>query len=495
MKPDIAKLRQTILQLAVEGKLVPQDPSDEPAGELLRRIHAEKLTKASAHKIKSLPGIANDEMPFQLPVNWEWTRLGEVTTAINDGTHKTPKYEETGVKFLSIRNITKGYIDLENVKYISRNEHEELIRRCNPQRGDILFCRIGTLGHSKVIDVDEEFSIFVSLGLIKVPTQINEYYLEKVLNSPYMYEVFKKVRVGGLHTNKLNLRDMPMLPVALPPIAEQQRIVAKVDELMAMCDELEGKVDNFLGTLFKLRQTILQLALEGKLVPQDPADEVASEFLKQINTAKQKLLEQGIISKSKLLPAVSDTEKPFTVPDTWVWVHGQEVIELVRGVTYDKSEVKSEPSDGCVGLLRAGNVSQKGILDFDKLLYVPNRYVNDNQLIRKDDIMLVMSSGSKSHVGKAARSLKDTSYTFGTFNAVVRPILVAPRYMGYYFLSRLYRQQIEEFGRGVNIINLNKGKIDQLVLPLPPVKEQERIVARLDELMVLCDKLESKLKI
>ena len=203
------QLKNSILQMAVQGKLVPQNPDDEPASVLLQRIKAEKEELIKAGKIKkdkksaeifrgathNLPYAyceqigkeirdISDEIPFDIPDSWEWVRLGTLAQLISDGTHKTPHYVDNGIPFLSVQNISKGYFDLTKLKYISEEEHKKLIERVKPQRDDILICRIGTLGKAIKITVDFEFSIFVSLGLIRlVDAQIIDYLITAV-NSP-----------------------------------------------------------------------------------------------------------------------------------------------------------------------------------------------------------------------------------------------------------------------------------------------------------------------
>ncbi len=211
----IKKLRELILELAVRGKLVPQDPSDEPASELLKRIAAEKAELVKLGKIKKqkpLPEISEDEKPFELPVGWEWVRLGDLTSKITDGVHHTPKYLNEGVAFISVKDIDGNKISFNNCKFISREQHEEINQRCNPEKGDLLICRIGTLGRVTIVDTDRPFSLFVSVGLIK--TLLNAFsvdYLHKAFYSPCLLSQMEEIKVGGSHTNKLNLGDIPNL--------------------------------------------------------------------------------------------------------------------------------------------------------------------------------------------------------------------------------------------------------------------------------------------
>lgn len=244
---DIQGLKNKILQLAIQGKLVDQDPNDEPASVLLERIKKERdrlVKEGKIRKQKPLPKITDEEKPFDIPESWEWVRLGNLCKLITDGTHKTPKYVEKGVPFLSVKNISKGYLDKTDVKYITPEEHEEICKRGRPELGDILFCRIGTLGRALLLREEYEFSIFVSLGLIKLIEKSIGNYIELVMNSPEFYRQIEEVKVGGSHTEKINLRDVPNFLIPLPPLEEQKRIVEKVDAIMNMLDELESQLSD-----------------------------------------------------------------------------------------------------------------------------------------------------------------------------------------------------------------------------------------------------------
>ena len=244
---NIFNIKNKVLQLAIQGKLVEQCEDDEPASVLLERIKVEKeqlIKDKIIKKEKPLPEISNEEKCFTLPKGWEWCRLGDICKQITDGAHKTPTYVEKGIPFLSIKDISKGYIDFSNTKFITEEEHERLIKRCNPQNGDLLFCRIGTLGKFKVIDVNEQFSIFVSVGLIKPFKYIQAKYLEILLNSPMLYGQYDKIKVVGSHTSKLNLGDIPKLLITIPPLEEQKRIIVKVNLIMDYLDKLQQEIES-----------------------------------------------------------------------------------------------------------------------------------------------------------------------------------------------------------------------------------------------------------
>lgn len=259
---SIDALKQTLLQLAVMGKLAPQDPNDEPASELLNRIQAEKaklIEEGRIKKEKQLAPITADEQPFEVPPGWEWSSVYTLTLLITDGTHHTPKYQDSGIPFISVKDINGRTVSFDDCKYISQQEHEDINARCNPERDDILLCRIGTLGRPTIVDTDRAFSLFVSVGLLKLPKSVNfSRYLHVALSSPLMYLQYNQIKAGGSHTNKLNLGDIPRLIVPIPPLVEQQRIVAKVDELMTLCDQLKSR----LTEAGRLQQTLADVLVE-----------------------------------------------------------------------------------------------------------------------------------------------------------------------------------------------------------------------------------------
>ena len=238
--PD--KLRKSILQQAVQGKLTERDPADEPASELLRRIKAEKEALIKSGKIKKekpLPAITDNEKPFDIPDTWEWVRLGDLANKFTDGTHSTPKYTQTGIPFLSVKDMSKGYLDFTNTKFISREEHEVLYKRCNPEKGDLLITKVGTTGVPVIVNTDKQFSLFVSVALMKFSQQyLSVAFLSNMINSPLVQEQAKE-NTRGVGNKNWVLDDIRNTIIPLPPLNEQKRIVKRVEELLALCDELK----------------------------------------------------------------------------------------------------------------------------------------------------------------------------------------------------------------------------------------------------------------
>lgn len=235
------QIKKSVLQYAIQGKLTAQDPSDEPASKLLKRIQAEKKQLIKEKKIPKenpLPPITEEEIPFDIPESWEWVRLGEVTKKLTDGTHHTPKYTESGVHFLSVKDMSGGYLDFSNTRFISKEEHDVLFKRCNPEKGDLLLTKVGTTGIPVIVDTDKEFSLFVSVALIKFNSDcINSKFLVHLINSP-LVQIQCTNSTKGVGNKNWVMRDIANTIIALPPLAEQERIVAKVEEVLGVCEGL-----------------------------------------------------------------------------------------------------------------------------------------------------------------------------------------------------------------------------------------------------------------
>ena len=259
----IGELKNAILSLAVKGKLVPQDDSDEPASMLLERIKEEKDRLVKEKKIKkekALPKISEDEIPYELPNGWEWVRFSQVLD-VRDGTHDTPKYVEKGIPLITSKNINGKDIDFSNVKYISKEDHEEISKRSQVDDGDILFAMIGSIGNPVIVKKHRDFSI-KNVALFK-------YYNNDVVLNTYLYyylllhQSYMKEKASGAVQSFVSLKFLRTYEFALPPLNEQKRIVEKVDRLMKVCDELELRIEESKKYSEKLMESILKESLKA----------------------------------------------------------------------------------------------------------------------------------------------------------------------------------------------------------------------------------------
>ncbi len=507
----IRKLRELILELAVRGKLVPQDANDEPASELLKRIQIEKAKLIAEGKIKNkspsvpllqsgkttasvphfakggLGGISEDEMPYLLPQGWEWVRLPEVYYSISP----------SGSKLLSsaIKDTGKVPVVDQGKSYIAgyTDEISLLIKLPGPV---IVFGDHTT--ERKYID----FDFVAGADGVKIlrPVFQDERFFIRQLESYSLEE-----RGYARHFKVLN-----DCLYALPPLAEQHRIVAKVDELMVLCDQLETQhnnaaeaheklVSHLLATLTQsqsaadfsanwqriaahfdtlftteisidaLKQTLLQLAVMGKLVPQDTKDEPASELLKRIQAEKAKLIVEGKIKKDKPLPAITDGEKPYELPQGWKWVRLQEIIKMSSGDGLTSEQMSKNGNIPVFG----GN----GITGF-----------HSEQNIDKPTLVI-------GRVGFYCGSVYLTpSQAWITDNALV--VTFSEQYIWINFLYWLLRATNLKENESATAQPLVTGrKIYPLVVGLPPLEEQRRIVAKVDELMALCEQMKTRLTV
>ena len=534
----IKKLRELILELAVRGKLVPQNPDDEPASKLLERIAAEKARLIKEKKIKKtrpLMGITSEDELFVLPDGWAFSRLGEITKQVTDGVHHTPRYLESGIPFISVKDIDGKRISFSDCKYISPEQHRDINSRCNPEKGDLLICRIGTLGRVTIVNTSQPFSIFVSVGLIKFfQADYLPEFSHLVLSSPFLTNQYDEIKAGGSHTNKLNLGDIPKLILPVCPISEQHRIVAKVDELMALCDQIEQQteaslsahttlVENLLATLTssanaeelehnwqrivshfttlftteasidQLKQTILQLAVMGKLVPQDPNDEPAAKLLERIAAEKAQLVKEGKIKKQKPLPPIGEDDKSFVLPNGWSLVRlGNLTSKMGSGSTPRGG--KSAYVDNGIPFLRSQNVWNDG-LDLSDIAYITaeTHAKMENTKVLPGDVLLNITGASLGRTIIFPADLKEANVSqHVTIIRLLESEMVT--FVHTALLSPMVQSLVWGRQVGMAIEGLSKKVLECFEFPVPPLAEQKRIVAKVDQLMTLCDQIKTHLQ-
>ncbi|MFU0886927.1 restriction endonuclease subunit S [Kluyvera sichuanensis] len=527
----IKKLRELILELAVRGKLVPQDSNDEPASELLKRIAAEKAELVKQGKIKKqkpLPEISEEEKSFELPVGWEWARLVEIYD-VRDGTHDTPKYQPGGYPLVTSKNLSSGKLNFDDIKYISKEAHEKIKERSFVEFNDILFAMIGSIGNPAIVDTQNEFSI-KNVALFKYyrkDLSVPEY-LRCVLESLSL--VLRNISSGGVQPF-VSLSTLRNTVMALPPLAEQYRIIIKLTALMSLCDQLEqhsltsldahqqlvetllttltdsqnadelaenwARISEHFDTLFTteasidaLKQTILQLAVMGKLVPQDPNDEPASELLKRIAQEKAQLVKDGKIKKQKPLPPISDEEKPFVTPNNWEWVRFGEIGEIKGGGTPSKNNSAFWEGD-------IPWVSPKDM----KVDYISKSELSISQdavqnssvtLISEESLLFVVRGMILAHTFPVAIAKKEV-----TINQDMKAIstdLYHPDFLIKMMQACSIRvlSLVDRSSHGT--CKLISDKLFSLVLPLPPLKEQLRISSEVDSFINNCEKLKKIIK-
>ncbi|MBC3977403.1 restriction endonuclease subunit S [Morganella morganii] len=531
----IKKLRELILELAVRGKLVPQDPNDEPASELLKRIAAEKAELVKQGKIKKqkpLPEISEDEKPFELPVGWEWTTLSEIAT-INPKIEVTD--DEQDISFVPMPCISTRF----------DGAHDQEIKSWGKVKKGYTHFADGDIAIAKITPCFENSKAVIFKGLKggvgvgttelhvarPISSELNLQYILLNIKSPHYLSMGESMMTGSAGQKRVPRNFFENYPLPFPPIAEQIRIVETFSQLMTICDQLEqqslssldahqqlvktllatltdsqnaeelaenwARISQYFGTLFTneasidaLKQTILQLAVMGKLVPQDPNDEPASELLKRIEQEKAQLVKEGKIKKQKPLPPVSDEEKPFELPVGWGWVRLGDIGTISGGGTPSKNNEEYwlgdipwlSPKDMKVDYISTAefNISE---------LAVANSSV---RIIPNNSILFVVRGMILAHSFPVAINKKEV-----TINQDMKSITSHLFNMDFLLnlmkgMSRNVLSLVDRSSHGT--CKLVSEKLFNLQIPLPPLSEQSRINNRIEELVSLCDTLKSRLQ-
>ncbi|EOL8970178.1 restriction endonuclease subunit S [Cronobacter dublinensis] len=529
----IKKLRELILELAVRGKLVPQDPNDEPASELLKRIAAEKAELVKQGKIKKqkpLPEISEDEKPFELPEGWEWVRLIELGSwAIGSGFPTSIQ----GITSEDILMCKVSDMNLQgNEKYIKAtnntiSEESAIQRKINvSEPGTVIFPKIGgAIATNKRRILVKKTAIDNNCLGIRPFQQINLEWFFLILNAIDMAKY-----QSGTSVPAINQSVIGNIVIALPSEYMQARIVAKVEELMSLCDQLEqhsltsldahqqlvetllatltdsqnaeelaenwARISLRFNTLFTtessidaLKQTILQLAVMGKLVPQDPNDEPASELLKRIEQEKAQLVKEGKIKKQKPLPPVSDQEKPFELPQGWEWCRLPDLGELSRGKS--KHRPRNDPAlyvDGKYPLVQTGDVSRSnGTIKTFTALY-NELGVKQSRLWPKGTLCITIAANiADSGILEFDACFPDSVVGYSPFISEI-PV----EYFD--FFMRTIKSSLEKYAPSTAQKNINLDILSQVFVPCPPLNEFERVVRKVEALFSLLDLLKSRLQ-
>ena len=488
------QLKNSILQEAIEGRLVPQDPNDEPASILLERIREEKrrLVKEGKLKKKDLEEkpIQEDEIPFDIPESWEWVRLSSLSSAIHYG--YTASASPTGnSKLLRITDIQNDKVDWKSVPFCSIKEKD--LGTYQLKNRDILIARTGgTIGKTYIVRQLEEVAVFASYLIRVIPLQeVNEEFLKLFMMTPCYWTQLIDASSGTGQPN-VNGQSLSKLILPIPPKEEQARILAKIEELLPKVEEY-GQAQDALDKLNaelpeRLKKSILQEAISGRLVPQDPNDEPASILLDKIRAEKAKLVKERKLKKKDLEETpISEDEIPFDIPESWEWCRMSNLSILISGTSYKKDDVCSNG----IRILRGGNIQNDRLVLNDDDVFVPIAYKENEKNIKEGDILIVGSTGSHKVIGKPAivtQTIKDCQ--IGAFLRIVRPIasLIAD-YLHIIFISDYYREIIRSHVQGTNIYNVRSEYIEDMLIPLPPLAEQKRIVAKIEQLLGEIDKL------
>lgn len=478
------QLRQAVLQAAIQGKLTEQLPEDGNARDLLAEIQSEKAILIAEKKIKkekALTEITNEEFEYELPDNWCWCCLQAILD-VRDGTHDSPQYYSEGVPFVTSKNLVNGKIDFSNVKYISEEDAIKFNQRSKVEVNDILMAMIGSIGKPVLVDDDRVFAI-KNMALVKhLPVSMPDMrYILILLNIAQTQ--MNRESSGGVQ-KFVSLDYIRKYRIPLPPLAEQHRLVARVDELMAKIDELE-KVENELNALHKafpgdMKAALLQAAMQGKLTEQLPEDGNAEDLLKSIETEKAKLIAEKKIKKQKPLKPIPDDEIPFEIPDNWKFVRLGEAYTVIMGQA-PQGDMVLPYSDGSM------EFHQGKIFFTDEIIGKSNVCCNTASKIAPEHSVLLCV---RAPIGIV--NITDKTIGIGRGLAAIAPI-ASSNIKFLFYLMRSQKNSFVKQGTGSTFKAITADVVFNQIVPLPPLAEQQRIVEKLDKLLPLCDSLEEKL--
>ena len=521
---DTKALRQKILDLAIRGKLVPQDPDDEPASVLLERIRQQKQQMVKEGKLKP-KDIKNDsvifvgednlhyekfadgsvkciedEIPFDLPEGWAWCRLSMVGTTNIGLTYKPTEVKETGTIVLRSCNIKNGKINFADLVRVQADIRENQYIYKN----DILICArngsqslVGKCAIMQDLPEAASFGAFMAVFRSICNQYVYYYFNTSLFRSSFSNDDSKQIN----QVTQAILRDT-LIP--LPPFAEQTRIVAKLHEILSLADFINDGTEQIEMIITKAKSKILDLAIRGQLVPQDPADEPASVLLERIRAEKEELIKQGKIKRDKKESFIFrgednsyyekmadgklhclDNQLPFELPDGWEWCNLSMIGTTNIGLTYRPTDI--EP--GGIMVLRSCNIVNDQV-DLSGLVRVKTT-VRENQFAQKNDILICARNGSRSLVGKCALipDLREPA-SFGAFMAIYRTEYF--EFIVHYLRSSFFRSVFDD-SNSTAINQLTQDMLKRAIVPLPPLSEQRRIVEAIGAMLFELNQIEKSL--
>ena len=479
---DTKALRQKILDLAIHGKLVPQDPNDEPASVLLERIKAEKERLIKEGKIKRSKKSAKtsdtphyENVPFEIPNSWVWTTIEEICSKIGSGsTPRGSNYSANGIPFFRSQNVYNDRLVYDDIKYISEEVHQKM-KGTEVLANDLLLnITGGSLGRCAVVPADFNCgNVSQHVCIMRSVLVEPEYFHALVLSSYFA----KSMKITGSGREGLPKYSLEQMAFPLPPLSEQQRIVMEIEKLFALIDQIEHSKVNLQTIIKQTKSKILDLAIHGKLVPQDPNDEPAIELLKRINP--------------DFTPC--DNGHSRKLPQGWYSVTANDVCSIIGGVSYNKADIQ----DTGIRVLRGGNIQNEKVIDCFDDVFISLSYQNNDNQVQRGDIIVVASTGSQTLIRKTGFADRDIpKKQIGAFLRIVRPKqkTLSP-YIRLIFQTDAYKDYIRNVAKGSNINNVKNAHLQNFQICLPPLEEQQRIVQKIEELFSSLDDILTALEV
>ena len=456
-------LRQKILDLAIHGKLVPQDPNDEPASVLLERIKAEKERLIKEGKIKrtkrSKAACDKPHYPFELPEGWEWCKLEDYVSSVTDGDHQAPPKVSNGVPFLVISNVASEFIDFANTRYVPQDYYDAIQFDRKPERGDILFTVTGSYGIVVKVNTDKQFCFQRHIGLIK-PIIDNDY-LVYALRSQYVKKLCDDLSTGTAQKT-VGLDTLRSFLIPIPPLQEQKRIVESIEHCLLFVNCIEENKGNLQDTIKQTKSKILDLAIHGKLVPQDPKNEPATELLKRINP------------NAKI---TCDNPHYRNLPKGWAVIKVGNVAKYTNGRAFKPEEWESTG----LPIIRIQNLN-----DADAP-YNRSSVIHEQKYLIKDGDLLFAWAAS---IGTYIWSGENAWLNQHIFKVEPYPFIDKA------FLFYAFQAMISEFyknSHGSGMVHITKKQFEEITLLLPPLSEQIRIVECLEQTFSILDSINCNL--
>lgn len=487
------ELKNSILQLAIQGKLVEQRPEEGTAEELFARIQEKKQRLIAEKKIKKekpLPEITEEEKPFDIPESWMWVRVQEIA-CLNP---KNDLSDELAVSFIPMTLVDDGY----------RNNHSFEVKKWGDIKKGFTHFADGDIGVAKITPCfqNRKSVIFrnlkngygagtTELSIVRVVNDfLSRNFLLWFFKSAYFIENGVKSFTGTAGQQRIHKDYLSMCCLPLPPLAEQKRIVAKIEELLPYIDRYEqawSKLEQFNSRFPEdMKKSLLQYAIQGKLVEQRPEEGTAEELFTQIQEEKQRLIAEKKIKKEKPLPEITEDEKPFDIPESWKWVRLGEIVTVLGGKRIPAGRQLTTENTG-YKYIRVSDMKDGTVLT-EGLLYVPSDIFPSiaRYIIHKEDIYITVA-GTIGRVGKIPEEIDGANLTENADRLVFS--MLEQNWLIKCLESNVVQSQIANVTTKVGQPKLAIKRIQELAIPLPPLAEQKRIVEKLEQLLPLCERL------
>lgn len=489
------ELKNSILQLAIQGKLVEQRPEEGTTEELFTQIQEEKKRLIAEKKIKKekpLPEITEDEKPFDIPESWKWVRVQEIT-CLNP---KNDLSDELEVSFIPMALVDDGY----------RNKHSFEIKKWGDIKKGFTHFADGDIGIAKITPCFQNRKSVVfrnlrngygagttELSIVRVVSDLlSRDFLLWFFKSAYFIENGVKSFTGTAGQQRIHKDYLSMCCVPLPPLAEQKRIVAKIEELLPYIDRYEqawSKLEQFNSRFPEdMKKSLLQYAIQGKLVEQRPEEGTAEELFVQIQQEKQQLITEKKIKKEKPLPEITDDEKPFDIPESWKWVRFSDLMNAMSTGPFGSMLHKSDYVSKGIPLVNPANIVNGKIIPSEKMM-VSADTAQRLESYRLHAGMIVI--GRRGEMGRCAVvSEKENGWICGTGSFFLTPSpLLFVDYIQILFTTHYAKAYLGGESVGTTMSNLNHKILSKMPVPFPPLAEQKRIVEKLEQLLPLCARL------